>query len=164
MVQQPDLTTILGQESQPIEFVTGLIGLEEWRQFVLITHPAGEPLRLLQSLDNPRLSLIVGDPRQIISDYQASLTEADIQKLRYEGDPRFLESDEPDMAVYCILSVEEEPFNVTVNLLGPVIINWKTGLALQIVLTDADYSSRYPLTSSLPAHSSSNRLPEKEGE
>ena len=164
MVQQPDLTTILGQESHPIEFVTGLIGLEEWRRFVLITHPAGEPLRLLQSLDNPRLSLIVTDPRQLISDYQVSLTEADVQKLRYVGDPRFLESDESDIAVYSILSVEEDPFNVTVNLLGPVVINWQTSLALQIVLFDLNYSPRHPLTGTLPSHSSSNRLSEKERE
>ncbi len=45
--------------------------------------------------------------------------------------------------VYCVLSVEEEPFKVTANMLGPILINWEAGLGRQIVLTDSNYNTRH---------------------
>lgn len=143
---QPDLNIPLGEESQPIEFPSGLIGLEEWQRFVLISHPAGEPLQLLQSLDDSRVSLIVADPRQIITDYHVVLSEADVRALQYTGSPGVLPSNvSHHIGIYSILSIQEEPFSVTANLIGPLVINWEAKVGRQVILSDSNYDPRYPL-------------------
>jgi flagellar assembly factor FliW len=162
MTEQLDLNKILGEESQPIEFPLGLIGLTEWHRFVLITHPTGGELRLLKSLENNRISFIVVDPRKIMPDYQLVLSEADIQALQYAGKPGVLQPDEADIAGYSILSVEEEPFKVTVNLLGPLVINWQTGLGRQVIQSDSNYDPRYPVADHSSSHSSSVAKQKKE--
>jgi flagellar assembly factor FliW len=157
MTTEFDLTPLLGEESQPIEFPAGLIGLEEWHRFVLIKHPAGEALRLLQSLEDDRFSLIVVDPKQIDSEYELVLSEADLELLQLSNKPEKTESDETDAGVYCILSVEEDPFNVTANLLGPLVINWRASLGRQVILSESNYTPRHPVTSSFPEPSAQEK-------
>ncbi|RMF03597.1 MAG: flagellar assembly protein FliW [Chloroflexi bacterium] len=145
MAEMEDLSSLLGDESQPIEFTSGLVGLEEWRRFIIISHPAGESLRLLQSLDDDRVSFIVANPEQIVPDYRVTLSDADAAAIKFTGGRGPISTDNSDLDLYCILSVQEEPFSVTANLLGPLVINWKTGLGLQAVLTDSNYNPRHPV-------------------
>ena len=145
MTTEMDLSGLLGEESQPIEFSTGLIGLEEWHHYVLVAHPAGEPLRLLQALDDSRVSLIVAPPKLLVPDYKITLTKTDLQALQME--PLVGSQELPaSVEVYSIISAQEEPFRATMNLLGPVVINWQTGQGRQIILSDSDYSPRFPIT------------------
>jgi flagellar assembly factor FliW len=163
MSTQPDLNLLFGQESPPLQFPSGLIGFEEWKRFALITHPQGEPLRLLQSLDDERITFIVADPRQIVSDYRFSLSEADVRSLGSHSGPLGSPGQtsamahhpeamsQPDtMDVYCILSVQEDPFGVTANLLGPLVVNWQTGLGIQVILSESGYAARHPVISQMP--------------
>lgn len=136
-----DLSQLLGEESDPVEFPSGLIGIEEWKRFILVSHIAGGPLRLLQSLEDERMSLIVINPYLIDEDYGVVLSAEDKEALQYHGADRL--SADGGLEVYCVLSVQEEPFNVTVNLLGPVLINRATGIGRQVVLTESGYSTRH---------------------
>jgi len=160
---QPDLSTLLGDQSQPITFPAGLIGLEEWQKFVIISHPAGDPLRLLQSLEEPRVSFIVANPYQILPGYQLKLSKADVDALQYTGGAGVVSAQDPAIAAVCILSVQEEPFLVSVNLLGPLVINWQTGLARQIIQSDSNYSPRYLIADSTSAQPDVTITPDKEG-
>lgn len=144
MTTEMDLSGLLGEESRPIEFSAGLIGLEEWHRYVLVAHPAGEPLRLLQALDDSRVSLIVAPPRLLVPDYKISLAKTDLQALQME--PLAASQELPaTVEVYSIISAQEEPFSATMNLLGPLVINWQTGRGRQIILSDSNYSPRFPI-------------------
>jgi flagellar assembly factor FliW len=145
MTNKPDFDSLLGQESRPIEFATGLIGFEDWKRFVMVTHPACEPLRLLQSLDDERVSFIIADPRQIVPDYRLVLSEVDAQALQYQGEHTLHASWPEGLDVYCILSVQEEPLSVTANLLGPLIVNWQADFGQQVILSDSNYDPRHPV-------------------
>lgn len=145
MATQPDTSGLLGTESQPIHFPAGLIGFDEWQNFVLVAHTAGGPLRLMQLLDDERVSFIVVDPRHIVSDYYPQLQEEDIEALQIVGDFKAAWSNE--IGVYCILSVHEDPFVVTANLLSPLIINWQAGLGRQVILVNSGYAARHPVVS-----------------
>ncbi|MCL4294692.1 MAG: flagellar assembly protein FliW [Anaerolineae bacterium] len=153
----------LFEESKPIEFPAGLIGLNEWKHFVLVTHPDSGPLGLLQSLDDAPMSLIVVDPRQVVSDYQLSLSEADMQALQLPAGYKVPVLDGGQAGVYCILSVQAEPFKVTANLLGPVVINWPAGLGRQVILSNSGYNPRFPIASE-PLFEGLNSAPGKETE
>ncbi len=146
MTTEPDLTPFLGKESPPIHFPNGLVGLEDWKEFAIVSHPEGGDLRLLQSLQDNRMSLIVVDPRQIDPTFKISLNETDVQALEFSGD--YQSSFPEGLEVYCILSVQEEPFYVTANMLGPLVINPETGLGRQIIQANSNYNSRYPVAGS----------------
>jgi flagellar assembly factor FliW len=145
MHDKPDLTPYLGHESPPIEFPSGLIGFEEWNRFVLLSHPAGGALRLLLSLEDERISFILIDPHDLLNDYRISISNLDAQTIQYRGKHTLCPEWPAELGVYCILSVQETPFAATVNLLGPLIINWRTGLGQQIIQSDSNYDPRYPI-------------------
>lgn len=142
MTSQPDLSKLLGDESPSIHFPDGLIGLETWQNFTLVSHPEAGDLKLLQSLQDERMSLIVIDPRQIEDNYKVSLNASDAEILGYQSPHPVNE----ETGIYCIVSVQEEPFQVDVNLLGPIVVNWQKQIGRQIILADSGYDARYKLS------------------
>lgn len=140
MTSQPDLSKLLGDESPVVNFPDGLIGLEDWKDFTLVSHPEAGDLKLLQSLQDERMSLIVIDPRQIEDDYKISLSALDAETLQLPH------SVDEETGVYCIVSVQDEPFQVDVNLLAPIVINWRTQIGRQVILADSSYDVRYKLS------------------
>src|SRR5438105_4030866 len=69
-----------------IIFAEGLVGLPEWKRFVLLTldeEQAG--VGLLQSIDNRQLSLMVTNPVQFLADYSVDLSEGDREQLSLEA-------------------------------------------------------------------------------
>jgi flagellar assembly factor FliW len=95
---------------------------------------------MLQSTEDVRFSLIVTGPQKIDPEYELTLSEADAETIQYTGERQLSWPGQVD--VYCILSVQEDPFEVTINMLGPLVINWETGLGVQAVLTDSGYETR----------------------
>jgi flagellar assembly factor FliW len=159
----PNFVPELLEESKPIEFPTGLVGMDEWKRFALVRHPDSGPLCLLQSLDEAHISLIVADPRQVMPSYQVSLSEADIQALQFPAGYKKPQLDGVNDSIYCILSVQAEPLNVTANLLGPFVINWQTGLGRQVILSNSGYDPRFSIATN-PPMASLNPNTEKETE
>lgn len=155
MSEHEETASLLGDDVTPIEFSKGLIGLEEWHRFVMISHPAGGPLRLLKSLQDARMSLIVANPYQVMPNYKLTLSEADIQTLGYAGPPGVIEPNHQTLDVSCIISVQEEPFGVTANLLGPLVVNKETGLGVQVILAESAYSARHPVVNPASAQTKS---------
>jgi flagellar assembly factor FliW len=119
-----------------ITFAEGLVGLPEWKRFVLLTLDEPEAgVGLLQSIDNPQLSLMVTNPTQFLPDYSVDLTEDDRASLSLAGNGETL--------VLTTLSVHGE--TITTNLAGPLVINTQTRAARQLVLADCGYSTRHPV-------------------
>ena len=136
----------LGNESPEIEFPAGLVGFEEWKSFVVVSHQIGGPLQLLQSLDNERVSFLTTDPAEIVVDYAVALTEEDARELKYDAGATVLHPPWPKgIGVYCVLSVQEEPFGVMANLLGPLVINYHANIGRQIILSESGYPVRYAI-------------------
>lgn len=145
MTTQLEANVLFDEERLIVRFPDGLIGLEEWQHFTLVTPQPDEPIRLLQAINDEQFSLIVINPKYIVANYEVILTKADAQVLGNSNMSYNLQCNDPNVEVYCILSVQTEPFDITANLLGPLIINWQTGLARQVVLSDANYNPRHPV-------------------
>jgi flagellar assembly factor FliW len=120
-----------------ITFADGLVGCQDWKQFVLLTDDGDEhlPVALLQSLDNPEVSLMVTDPRFVDPAYSAALTSEDIADLD------LAENALP--VVYCTLSTGDGW--LTANLLGPLVVNPSNRRAKQIVQIDSTYTTKHPV-------------------
>ncbi len=55
-------------------------------------------------------------------------------------------TDAADLEVLCIVTVPpDHPEAMTINLLGPIIINAHKRLAVQVVLNSEQYSHRHPV-------------------
>lgn len=124
-------------EEAILSFPEGLLGFEQLRAFLLIDQDEIEPLRWLQPIGEPTISFTVISPEAIWPDYRVKLS----------GDDRaFLglgKTEEP--LTIALVTVPENPTNMTANLLGPLVINPERKIGRQLVLHDSGYTTRHRL-------------------
>jgi len=113
----------------------GLLGFEQHTQFGVLDHAPGSPFRWLQSVHEPALAFVVIDPFAFFLDYDVLISDADAAQLG-------LESPE-DVEVMALVTFA--PGDITANLVGPVVVNRKTRMARQLVLSDPRYGTRHTL-------------------
>lgn len=126
--------TIEIDEEQIVDFSQGILGFEEYHQYVVIDQP-DSIFSFLQSIDQPWLCFIVMMPELLRADYRVALEEQYVKELKFE--------DAEDGQVFVIVTVPEEITNMTANLQAPIVINHKQRLAKQIVLMDGKYNTRH---------------------
>lgn len=124
--------------SANVEFVTPPLGLEPLTGFDLdeIENAGGSLFSLRASNDQDiRLFVVPGD---VMPTYQPVLTDEQVADLGLES--------ADDAVVFAIVN----PANgsATVNLLAPIVVNSKTGVAAQIIL-DGDWPVRQPLSEAI---------------
>jgi flagellar assembly factor FliW len=118
-------------------FADGLVGCPEWKRFKLEQRPEMLPVALLKSVDQPNLSFIVADPHTWYPHYKFDVSPEDLKALEvFSAD---------DLTALTIITVEPDPFSVTANLLGPLVVNPTSGKARQIVQSAYPYLARQPL-------------------
>ncbi len=120
-----------------ITFPDGLVGCQDWKQFVLLTDDGGEdlPVAILQSIQDESISLLVTDPRFIDADYAPAVSTFDLADLDL--------ADASSAIVYCTLSTNSGW--LTANLLGPLVVNPFNRRAKQIVQIDSGYTTKHPV-------------------
>lgn len=122
-----------------IRLPDGLIGFPEHKTFELFFQEDQLPFRWLRLLGPEPIHFVVIEPGGIIPDYEPELFDEDAAALGITG---------PDDAlVLNIVTVSNtEPVTATANLIGPVIINRRTSVAKQVVLSNhSRYDARFPL-------------------
>ncbi len=130
------------QEDEVITLLEGLLGFSECTRFAMFTDELGEPFQWLQSLDMPSLAFVVIDPSLILPEYQFSLRKEKIKGLEANG----IE----DLKVNVIVTMAANILDITVNLQGPIVINQKNRVGVQVVLNDPVFSTRHPLFTDQP--------------
>jgi flagellar assembly factor FliW len=123
--------------NQRLTFAEGLIGCPEWRDFHLQRSEDLRPVKLLTAIHQPELSLPVIHPGIILPEYKPRLNPDEAADLGAE------QTNEIEWLV--LLTIKEEPFTVTANLLGPIAYNRRTGAARQVVQSGAGYPVAQPI-------------------
>lgn len=119
-----------------LHFPRGLIGFDNEREFTLVQLREDSPFLVLQSMNDPRLGLMVADPYNFIQDYDVVVGEAERKLLRIENIRQVL-------VLVTVTIPAGSPENTTLNLTGPVVINLEARVGLQVPQTDAKYPSHY---------------------
>jgi len=137
-------TKFLGEieikEQDILTFEQGLLGLEDYKKFVLLPIDANLPLVLLQSVDQMEIGFVIAYPFAFKKDYSFDISEEDREQLRIEK--------EEEVLTYTIVTMKETLQDSTINLLAPIIINMDKKLGKQIVLQDnKSFPLRYPMQS-----------------
>ena len=129
-------------EDQVITLVDGLLGFAESTRFTLIADEVGEPFKWIQCLDQPSLAFVVIDPGPVLSEYHFSVKKDQIKAI---------ETDQvEDLQVYVIVTMAADILDVTVNLQGPIVVNKKNRLGVQLVLSDPKFNTRHALFTNQP--------------
>lgn len=124
-------------DEKVIKFEDGIPGFESEKEFVFInnTDDAESPFVWMQSAQTPELAFLLIDPFKHYSDYDIELSDVIVDKLKIE-DPN-------DVGVLTMVSIPENPKNITTNLQGPIVVNLKSGLGKQVILDDPRWTVRH---------------------
>jgi len=118
-------------------FPAGLLGFPECRRFALL-RGGRDGLFWLQSMEYSTLAFLLVDPFTIESSYSFDVQPSQIADLG--------PADPADVGLLSVVTLpsnrEEQP---TVNLQGPLIINFKTRQAKQLVSGDELHGVRRPV-------------------
>lgn len=132
--------TRLGRMSLPedrvLTFPRGLIGFMGHREFTLIQLREESPFLVLQSLDDPKLGLLVTDPYSFMTEYEVVIGEADRRLLG-------IETREQAFVLVTVTIPQGMPERTTLNLSGPIVLNNEARIGLQIPQTDSRYPAHY---------------------
>lgn len=123
------------RKEDTITFSQGLIGFPDLRRFVLVDHPGGGPFRWLQAIDQPGTAFAVTDPLIFFPDYRVPVPLESLKDIKI--------TDPADGVVVVILVVPRDPWAISANLQGPVVINTKERLGMQIVLNVPEYTTKH---------------------
>ena len=126
------------QGNKVLNFPKGILGFSANKKFILFPHNEGSPFFWLQSIEDGALAFVVMNPQLVKNDYTVNIEQHVLEELKAQ--------DLSDLEVMYIVTIpNNQPQQMTINLLGPIIINAKQRCALQIVSTEDKYSHRHPV-------------------
>jgi flagellar assembly factor FliW len=131
------------QESDVVQFSSGLPAFEEETQFLLIEPAASAPIVFLQSLRQSGLCFLTLPILAVDPQYDLAITVEDLQSLGIEpGQPLRIDAGLTCLAVIAVT----ENGAVNANLLAPILINRRDRRGVQAIRVDSIYSHEYPVT------------------
>jgi len=121
-------------ERQIINFVDGIPGFPEYKQYIIINDEELS-FTFLQSVDEWSLCFITLPPAAIVGDYSFDLSDETVEKLELEKPE--------DAATLAILNIPEDFKKMTANLRAPIVINTKNNKGIQELLDGDNYSMKH---------------------
>jgi len=140
-IQTKNFGTIEIADTQRITFPEGILGFENEKEYYLIIKE-DSPFLWLQSSKTESLAFILINPYLFIQDYKLEINHRDWDTIKI--DPK-----EDDFLVFSIVTIPENPEQMTANLQGPIVINPKEKIGIQAISLNDEYSIRYPILDSL---------------
>ncbi len=122
------------EKTIPVRMVRGLPGFPEITSYQLKAIPGNSLFFWLESVDGP--GFILTKPGLFFKDYKVEMKKDDLGELFFQGG---------EIEVYAIVTVPENPAEMTANLMAPLLINEEKGLGCQVVLHDSQYTTRHHL-------------------
>lgn len=125
------------KEENIVIFNKGLLGLNELRKFILLDLEEYKPFKLLQSLEDNEIAMIVTSPYEFFKDYEFVLSEETIKNLKIDSPNQ--------INVVTTVTLNSDVKKITTNLQGPIVINTSNNIGEQIVLDNPKYKVKSPL-------------------
>lgn len=123
------------RDDRLLHFPQGLLGYAHRKQFALIQPGDDNCFFWLQSIDTPSLAFVVTDPNLFIVDYHPPLRPDQLETIGVRSMKE----------VQLLVIVNRRGHRLTGNLRGPLVIQTKKKLGLQVVLCDTRFHTRVPL-------------------
>lgn len=118
-----------------IEFPEGIVGFKECRGFVIFDCGEDGVFKWLQSVERPEIAFVICEAHLIVPEYKVMVGRQELEALQLE--------DLEEAVVCLILCIPADPKEMTANLLGPIVFNPDKRLGAQLVLVNAEYTTKY---------------------
>lgn len=115
-----------------IDFSEGLLGFEESHRFIILNPQDGSPFRWLQCIENGDLAFVIIEPLNFMFEYDINISDSDADFLGL--------TNAEDVVLYAIVTIPENPSDMTANLQGPIVINAKNRRGRQVISTNGRHS------------------------
>jgi flagellar assembly factor FliW len=137
------------REKLALHLPFGLIGLRHLTHFEL--EPAAEsmPFQVLRAIGNEIYEFVVVDPSTLLDGYSCVLRDEDVDSLR-------IGRVEDAMILNIVAIHSHDPQYVTVNLVGPIVVNRSTLIGQQVILhNSAEFSTDHVIVDQRPSEADS---------
>jgi flagellar assembly factor FliW len=125
-------------ENRVVEMVEPIAGVETFgNRYALIDINPDSPAKLFQSVENPHICFLVGDPSVVVENYVVNLAPDKIADMDIGS--------EDEVAVLVIMNALVGGQSITANLKAPIIINRTNLKGKQVIMQDSAYSTRQVL-------------------
>ena len=131
-------------ESQTYSFPVGILGFTTLKSYVVIETEEHDPFKWLQSIDDPEVAFLMGDPLLFYPGYRAEIKREELKPLA------------PEQGEECALSSiitlpENRPLSeASANLRAPLIFNLAKRRGMQYVLNNRKFPVKYFLFRDTP--------------
>lgn len=129
-------------ERQKIFFPHGILGFEKLNSYVLLD-ALQQPFYWLQSMEVPEVAFVLINPRIFRSDYTLEVPQEELTEIGIDDPGKIL-----DLA---IVTIPDNPMEMTANLQGPIIINKETRVGRQSISSNPQWKVRHPILKELAA-------------
>ena len=123
---------------------TGLFGFPDARSMEIVFAKEELPFMWLRENDKKGLAFVVIEPTGIIPNYLVEISDADVKTLGITG--------VDDTMILNIVTLNpEQPGTISVNLVGPIVINRNTRAGKQCIINNHEqYSARHVINVGAP--------------
>ena len=108
-----------------ISFPQGMLGIADKTKYVILDMLEQSPFRLLQSIEDKDFAILVTNPYNFMEKYSL-VVDKNARKLLH------LKEGEPFDVLVTVTIPQNEPEKLSLNLTGPIIVNTRKQLALQV--------------------------------
>ena len=129
-------------ERQRIDFPYGILGFEKLQRYVLLDAPQ-QPFYWLQALDLVEVAFVLINPVIFRPDYAVEVPEEELEEIGIDSPEKML--------TFAIVTIPQNPIEMTANLQGPIIINKETRVGRQSISTNPKWEVRHPILKELAA-------------
>lgn len=129
------------EESDVITFSEGILGFADLSKFVILDDPNDDIFAWLQSCEAGAIAFPVLEPELFTQNYKINLSKTDLESLKMV--------DVKKARFFSIVTIPDDPTQMTANLKAPVVINLEQRVARQCVLQDNNLAIREPLFAKL---------------
>lgn len=129
--------TIEYENENIITFKKQIPGFDGLSKYILVDLKGYEPFKLLQSLEDDEIGIIVTSPFEFIGDYEVNLSKEIIDRLCIK--------EKKDVSIVTTITLNTDHKKITTNLKAPIIINKDNQFGEQIILDNSKYEIKQPL-------------------
>jgi len=121
-----------------IHFPEGLIGFEEYTNFVILDIKNCAPFKSMLSIREGGPDFVVIEPMLVFEDYTPFTAGLSLD-VTAPGETM------DSLVLLSIATLSDRPEDITVNLRGPILLNLRTRCAKQVVIPDDRFRTKVPL-------------------
>lgn len=122
-----------------IYFPEGLLGFQDYKNYVILRIEENSQFMFLQSVDEKAMAFLIINPWDFFLDYNIDLPNKSLEIIDFDTKV------DKNLAIYSIVTLGETLKESTCNLLAPIVINVDQKKGRQVILNNSPYITTHEL-------------------